>query len=221
MTTFEFSIIEGILGRGGSAIGVKEQYTLRTPSEPEPTEVSEEATEVSEDPIPSPAEVPAEEPEPQPESEPAPEPEPAPESVVEDVVEEAVEEITIDPVEGEPALKVDGDVVVEEAVEPVVEEEPIEEALLQTTNIKFTFEPPSPFFGDKVGLSGFIEGLGTEPKYYLSVMRLVEGNGTEPVGEVNLTVDGERTVAQIRKSSQVPLSVSSSTLQEHLSQDLY
>lgn len=195
VTQFEFALLKGEKGRGGTPVGVKAPYELTRIVEGEAA-VEEVIDMPPEEEIPSteiPEEAPIEESQPEP------------------------EEITIEPDEGTPALKVEGDVVIEdpevetavkpevkeeeEVVEPVVEEPVAEEVVEEPTpappdysNVVITFDPESPQqTSNRVDLTGTVTGL-PDPEHFLMVNRKVDGNGTEFVGEVELAVDGERTV---------------------------
>lgn len=208
VTQFEFALLKGEKGKGGTPVGVKAPYELTRIVEGEAA--VEEAIEVPpEKEIPSteiPEEAPIEESQPEP------------------------EEITIEPAEDTPALKVEGDVVIEdpevepvvepevkeeEIVEPVVEEPVAEEVVEEQTpappdysNVVITFDPESPQqTSNRVDLTGTVTGL-PDPEHFLMVTRKVNGNGTEFVGEVGLAVDGERTVVS-KPNAPNPVSVCS------------
>lgn len=214
MTQFEFALLKGEKGRGGTPVGVKAPYELTRIVEGEAA-VKDVIDMPPEEKIPSteiPEEAPIEESQPEP------------------------EEITIDPVEDTPALKVEGDVVIEdpevetavkpevkeeEVVEPIVEEPVAEEVIEEPTpappdysNVVITFDPESPQqTSNRVDLTGTVTGL-PDPEHFLMVNRKVDGNGTEFVGEVGLAVDGERTVVS-KPIALNPVSVCSS---DHLYQ---
>jgi len=194
MTQFEFALLKGEKGRGGTPVGVKAPYELTRIIEGEAA-VKKVIEMPPEEEIPS-TEIPEE----------APIEESLPES----------EEITIEPDEGTPTLEVEGDVVIEDPVvepevepevkeeiviEPVVEKPVVEEVVEEPTpappdysNVVITFDPESPQqTNNRVDLTGTVTGL-PDPEHFLMVNRKVNGNGTEFVGEVGLTVDGERTV---------------------------
>jgi len=208
VTQFEFALLKGEKGKGGTPVGVKAPYELTRIVEAEAA-VKEVIDMPPEEEIPSteiPEEAPIEESQPEP------------------------EEITTEPDEGTPALKVEGEVVIEdpvvepevkpeikekEVVEPVVEEPVAEEVTEEPTpappdysNVVITFNPESPQqTSNRVDLTGTVTGL-PDPEHFLMVNRKVNGNGTEFVGEVELTVDGERTVVS-RPNALNPVSVCS------------
>lgn len=181
VTQFEFALLKGEKGRGGTPVGVKAPYELTRLVEGEAA--VEEAIELPpEEEIPSteiPEDTPIEESLPESQPEPEPEVEAAPE--VETVVKPEIEE--------------------EEEVKPVIEEPVVEEVVEEQTpapldysNVVITFDPESPQQTDnRVDITGTITGL-SEPEYFLMINRKVNGNGTEFVKEVGLIVDGERTV---------------------------
>lgn len=211
VTQFEFALLKGEKGRGGTPVGVKAPYELTRIVEGEAA-VEEVIDMPPEEEIPSteiPEEAPIEESQPEP------------------------EEITTEPDEGTPALEVKGDVVIEdpvvepevepeveeeEVVEPVVEEPVAEEVVEEPTpappdysNVVITFNPESPQqTNNRVDLTGTVTGL-PDPEHFLMINRKVDGNGTEFVGEVKLTVDGERTVVS-RPNALNPVSVCSDHL---------
>lgn len=176
-TKFEFTLYEGVKGRGGSPMPVKTHYIL-LPKSDEP-EV-EKPEEVSADPEPleetkmDKAEYPNDE-------APAEEPEPVPEPQEPEREDEKEGDLTLtNDEESEP----EPEEIIEEKVPP---EPPT------FTNIVVTFDPESPQYTDiKSTVSGSISGLQAGD-FYLSVERLVEGNGKEFVGEIALNPDGERT----------------------------
>lgn len=215
VTQFEFALLKGEKGRGGTPVGVKAPYELTRIVEGEAA-VEEVIDMPPEEEIPSteiPEEAPIEESQPEP------------------------EEITTEPDEDTPALKVEGDVVIEdpkvetavkpevkeeeEVVEPVVEEPVAEEVIEEPTpappdysNVVITFDPESPQqTSNRVDLTGTVTGL-PDPEHFLMLNRKVDGNGTEFVGEVGLAVDGERTVVS-KPNALTPVFVCSS---DHLCQ---
>lgn len=188
VTTYVFALFLGIRERGGMPLGLRSEYVLlRETKEEEPS--AEEVTEVVEEEIPSdaePAEAVAEvesQPEPEPESEPVPEPESEP----------------VEP-EPEPEPVVEAVEIPPEPEEPVVTEEQPEKPEPEPEKVDphFVFEPEHPVSTDSpVVVNGWIHGYeqikGKE--HWVKVNRRVEGNGTELVGDVPCTFEGERAVA--------------------------
>lgn len=195
VTQFEFALLKGEKGKGGTPVGVKAPYELTRIVEGEAA-VEEVIDMPPEEEIPS-TEIPEEAPieESQPVSQPEPEPEVEAVPEVEPVVEPEVKE--------------------EEVVEPVVEKPVAEEVTEEPTpappdysNVVITFDPESPQqTNNRVDLTGTVTGL-PDPEHFLMVNRKVNGNGTEFVGEVGLTVDGERTVVS-KPNALNPVSVCS------------
>ena len=204
VTQFEFALLKGEKGRGGTPVGVKAPYELTRIVEGEAA-VEEVIDMPPEEEIPSteiPEEAPIEESQPEPE-----EITTEPDVVIEDPeVETAVK----------PEVK-EEEVVVEPVVEEPVAEEVIEEptpAPPDYSNVVITFDPESPQqTSNRVDLTGTVTGL-PDPEHFLMINRKVDGNGTEFVGEVGLAVDGERTVVS-KPNALNPVSVCSS---DHLCQ---
>lgn len=208
VTQFLMRIYKGVPGRGGTPYGEQASYTLlksageevaadevtemkpdaeipkEEPTEPEEVVKTEPVTEA----VPPEEEAPSEEVV----KETAPEEEEAVEQEPDEVTEEEVppeEEATIEPVEGEPALKVEGDVVVEEPPPPEPEPEP-------EPGITIHFTPESPYTTDgaePVIVNGEVTGITEKDRFYVQIVRQGANGTTIPVSEVPLNPEGART----------------------------
>ena len=200
VTQFNMRIYKGVPGRGGTPYGEQASYTLlksagEEVAAKEVTEMEPDAESPKEEPT-EPEEVVKAEPvtEAPPEEEAPSEEEEAVEQEPDEVTEEESppEEATIEPVEGEPALKVEGDVVAEEpAPPPEPEPEPKPEP-----GITIHFNPESPYTTDgmePVLVSGEVTGITEKDRFYVQIVRQGVNGSTIPVGETPLTPEGART----------------------------
>lgn len=189
MTKYEFVLIEGQAGKGGTPVGVKAVYEMilvkedeTAQDEPEMTEEEspkEEVSQVEEEPQP------VEEPELKEQTEPSEAPPKEPE-VEKDVTEQEVEDVDKTDVEAD----VQEEVSEPDVEEPVEEEEP--DGVL--SGIEINFDPPTPCYVERgwVDVEGKVTGLPRDGSFYLKVRRL--DNGTDLVDELQLDVGSERAV---------------------------
>lgn len=190
-TKFEFTLYEGVSGRGGSPLPVKEQFLLLPKSEePEPEKPEMvSAAEPIEEPVTE---------EPKMDEAEYPKDEPSEEGVT--LVDETKPSVVIEGevhVEGEAEIRAEEPEVEAPQPEPEIVEKKEEEPL-PLQEIKITFNPESPFYttARKIELEGTVAGLEIDKGYYMSIERLLEGNGKEFVGEALLS-EGERTAVAL------------------------